>query len=445
VDILSFAAATGGTLITIAAFVVALSIIVFVHEYGHYIVARWSGIHAEAFSLGFGPVLVKWHDKRGTQWQIAALPLGGFVRFKGDAGPGSDKDDAAIAEMSETERRATLAAAPLWARTATVAAGPAFNFLMSIIVFAGIFMVIGVARDAPIIDEMRPVPSAIANELQPGDRVISAAGVATPDLETLMFGDFGTDAEVTYAIDRGGDRLMVTGPNPRLPVIDTVQPGAPADDAGLRRGDVISAIDGTPIGSFAQLQETVAASGAQGASVDLTVWRDGAAETVTLTPRMQDIPAGDGWEQRPLIGIAAQSFFDPATDTPGLLRALWMGMNQTWSIVTMSLDGVWHIVTGAISSCNLQGPIGIAELSGAAAQQGLGDFIWLIAVLSTAIGLVNLFPIPVLDGGHLVFYGYEALRGRPPPPRVYQLLTALGLAAILTLMVFAVSNDLFCP
>jgi regulator of sigma E protease len=98
---------------------VALSIIVFVHEYGHYIVARWSGIHAEAFSLGFGPVLVKWHDKRGTQWQIAALPLGGFVRFKGDAGPGSDKDDAAIAEMSETERRATLAAAPLWARTAT--------------------------------------------------------------------------------------------------------------------------------------------------------------------------------------------------------------------------------------------------------------------------------------------------------------------------------------
>jgi len=445
VDILTLVAATGGTLTTIAAFIVALSIIVFVHEFGHYIVARWSGIHAEAFSLGFGPVLAKWRDRRGTQWQIAALPLGGYVRFAGDAGPASNADGAALAGMSDAERRATLAGAPLWARTATVAAGPAFNFALSILVFAGFFMVSGVARDEPTIGQIRPLPADIVNELRPGDVAISVDGVTTPDLTTLLYTDFGPGADLAWRIDRDGDLLTVTGPNPRLPVVDSVQPGAPAFVAGMRQGDVIRAIDGAPIGSFPELQARVAVAGAGGGPITVTVWRDGETRDFSLSPRMQDIPAEDGWEQRALIGISVQPFFAPVTDTPGPLAALWLGTTQVWSVIAMSLDGLWHMITGAISSCNLQGPIGIAELSGAAAKQGVGDFVWLIAVLSTAIGFLNLFPIPVLDGGHLVFYGWEAVRGRPPAARVQQGLMAAGLALILALMVFALSNDLFCP
>lgn len=444
-DILTLAAATGGTLTTIAAFVVALSIIVFVHEYGHYIVARWSGIHSETFSIGFGPVLAKWTDRRGTQWQIAALPLGGFVKFRGDAGPASNPDSGALQGMDAAESRATMAGAPLWARAATAAAGPVFNFILSILVFAGFFMATGVARDAPVIGEMRPLPPGIVNELQPGDRVLSVAGVETPDLDTLLFSDFGDAAALSYRVARGDTRLTVTGPNPRLPVVDAVQAGAPADRAGLRRGDVVRAIDEAAIGSFPELQDRVTSAGADGTPITVTLWNDGETRQATLAPRMQDVPSGDGWEQRALIGISVQPFFDPVTDMPGPLAALGMGVAQVWSVVALSLDGLWHMITGAISSCNLQGPIGIAELSGAAAEQGIGDFIWLIAVLSTAIGFLNLMPIPVLDGGHLVFYAYEAVRGRPAPPRVQNALFIAGAAAILTLMVFAVSNDLFCP
>jgi regulator of sigma E protease len=232
------------------------------------------------------------------------------------------------------------------------------------------------------------------------------------------------------------------------PVAVSVQPRSAAMDIGIEAGDVITAIDGSPIWSFEQLRAAV--TEAAGTPLLLNVWRpgeDGPQELeFALAPRRADLPLPDGgFETRWLIGVSGGMFFEPATVTPSPLEALGQGVDQTVMIVRSSLSGLWHMVTGAISTCNISGPIGIAEVSGAAASQGLDSFIWFIAVLSTAVGLLNLFPVPVLDGGHLVFHAYEAVAGKPPSDRALRVMMSAGLAVLLTLMVFALTNDIFCP
>ncbi len=431
---------------TVLAFIVALSVIVFVHEYGHYIVGRWSGIKAEIFSLGFGPVLAAWTDKRGTRWQIAALPFGGYVKFLGDSDAASGKDAEGIEDLSSDERRHTMHGAPLWARTATVAAGPVANFILSILVFGGVVMATGVATEEPAVGDVKPMPAEIAVGLEPGDRIAAIDGVQTPDY--TAFYEYAREAAPTpqkdYTVARAGTETTVPGPFPLPPLIETVQPQSAALSAGLQAGDLIRAVDGQPIWAFHQLQEIVAAS--DGEPLALTVWRAGDELEFKLIPKLVDLPNGEGgWEQRTMIGISGGTFFEPRTYTPGPVEALGLGVDRTWAVVNGSLSGLWHMVTGAISACNLQGPIGIAETSGAAARQGFESFVWFIAVLSTAVGLLNLFPVPVLDGGHLVFFGYEAVTGRPPSDKALRIMMAIGLALILTLMVFALTNDLFCP
>lgn len=444
-EILGLIPSFGGFAYTIGAFVVALSVIVAIHEYGHYIVGRWCGIHAEVFSLGFGPKLFTWRDKRGTLWQIAALPLGGYVKFLGDADAASSADGAAIAQMDAATRRRTMHAAPLWARAATVAAGPIFNFLLSILIFAGVMMWQGQARAPLTIAELTPMPVGV-EALQPGDRIVAIHGRDVPDFKD--FGVFVAELprapELDYTVLRDEREITVPGPFPYPPLVSGVSPKSAAMDAGLEKGDVITAVDGTRISSFEDLRSAVMVSG--GAPIDLTVWRSGDTFPMTLTPRSMDVPTDDGgFEQRYLIGVTGGLFFSPETVTPGPFAALALGVDQTVYIVTQSLSGLYHMITGAISTCNLSGPVGIAETSGAAASQGVVSFIWFIAVLSTAVGLMNLFPVPVLDGGHLVFHAYEAVSGRPPSDRALQVLMAGGLALIITMMLFALTNDLFCP
>lgn len=445
-DLIGLIPGFGGLAWTILAFVVALSIIVFVHEYGHYIVGRWSGIHAEVFSLGFGPVVYSRIDKRGTRWQLAALPFGGYVKFLGDSNAASAKADPAVySELTAEQRRATMHGAPLWARAATVAAGPVFNFILSIVVFAGFYLVSGVATDKPTVGEMKPTPFA-AESLLPGDVITALDGTPTPDFAAFM------DHAVTlppapsadYGVTRGRESLTVTGPFPLMPIAATVQPQSAAIEAGLVAGDVIVAVDGKPINAFSELRDLVGNS--EGKPLELTVWRAGETFTSTLTPKRMDLPLSEGgFETRWLIGLSGDLFFTPQTRVPGLLESVSLAGETTWNIATTSLSAIWHVVTGAISTCNLRGPIGIAETSGAAASAGLSTFVWFIAMLSTAVGLMNLFPIPVLDGGHLVFHVYEALTGKPPTDRALRLIMGAGLFAILSLMAFALSNDLFCP
>lgn len=435
----------GGVAFTLVAFVVALSVIVAIHEYGHYIVGRWSGIHAEVFSIGMGPVLWSRTDKRGTRWQIAALPFGGYVKFLGDANAasvGSTNED-----LREVDKRATMLGAPLWARAATVAAGPIFNFVLSFLVFTGVILAQGQATDPLSVKRLPDLPPAYAMELQEGDEIISVGGVDAPPLEAFrsLLDEIPQEKSIDYRVRRDGQEMTVRGPYPYPPLISSVSPDSAAWDVGLEPGDVILGVDGQDVSSFSDLRRIVGASG--GSPLLMQIWRDGATLEFTVVPRRMDLPRAEGgFETRWLVGITGGLFFEPQTEAPGLLTAITGGLSQVWFIVTSSLSGLWHMITGAISTCNLSGPVGIAETSGAMASQGAQSFVWFIAVLSTAVGLLNLFPVPILDGGHLVFHAYEAVAGRPPSDRALRVLMAAGLSVVITLMIFALANDLFlCP
>ncbi|MDY6860453.1 MAG: RIP metalloprotease RseP [Pseudomonadota bacterium] len=444
-DIVASIPSFGNILYTIGAFVVALSVIVAVHEYGHYIIGRISGIHAEVFSIGFGPVLFSREDKWGTKWQIAALPFGGYVKFLGDANAASDRASETLADMEPEMLRHTMHGAPLWARSATVAAGPVFNFILSIAVFTGVLFIRGEAIEPPTVSTLAQLPAEVG-ALRPGDRILAMNGIETPDYAAFYdaVAALPVAPSIDYSVLRDGAQADVFGPYPFPPLIDALQPGSAAMDAGLKVGDVVTSIDGTPIAAFSQLQEIV--TGSDGRALVVEVWRDGAPLEFTLSPRRVDLPLPEGgFETRWLIGMTGGLFFEPATQTPGVVSALTYGAEQTVYIVRSSLSGLYNMLTGAISSCNLRGPLGIAETSGAAASQGWISFIWFIGVLSTAVGLLNLFPIPVLDGGHLVFHVFEALSGRPPSDRALRILMTAGLSIMFALMAFALSNDLFCP
>lgn len=447
-DITSLIPEFGSGLLTVLAFIVALSVIVAIHEYGHYIVGRWSGIGADVFSIGFGPVLWSRVDKRGTKWQIAALPFGGYVKFKGDANAASGKDEEAMSEMTPEERRATMHGAPLWARSATVAAGPVFNFILSILVFGAVFLFQGQASEQLAVGGFRDMDLE-TYDIQVGDRILAIDGVSVPLLgEVEAYESFVKNlprqSPLEYKVDREGNEMIVDGPVLYPPFVTGLAPQSAAYNAGLELGDVITSLDNKPITVFAELKEIVEAS--DGRALPMQVRRDGEQLDFTLVPRRVDEPQADGgfvthWR----IGVAGGLIFEPAMEAVGPGKALTGGVLQTYAIVRGSISGIYHMVTGAISSCNLSGPIGIAQTGGAMASQGAQSFIWFIAVLSTAVGLLNLFPIPMLDGGHLVFYGFEAIAGRPPSDKVMNWLMTGGLFIVLSIMVFGVTNDLFCP
>lgn len=433
----------GNVLLTLLSFVVALSIIVGVHEYGHYIVGRWSGIKAEVFSIGFGPVLLSREDRHGTRWQIAAIPFGGYVKFLGDANAASGADTAAMAAMPADALRHTMHGAPLWARAATVVAGPVFNFIFSIVVFAGLVLAVGVMSTPPKIAKLHPLPHE-GITLKAGDQIVAIAGQPYPEAPTRAYFDALPDQLLLdYDVIRGGDRLTVQGPHYAPARIGFVQPRSAGEAAGLLAGDVILSADGVALETFGELIGVVKA--AQGAPVRLVVWRVGEALEFVIQPELRDVPTADnGFEKRFLIGISSGPFFEAQTVRPGLFEAFGLGVSQTYSVVERSISGLYHLAAGKISSCNMSGAIGIARASKDQAEAGLVDFIGFLGLLSTAVGFLNLLPIPMLDGGHLMFYGYEAVARRKPSERVMTLLMSFGMALVLSVMVFALWNDIFC-
>ncbi|MEM7731591.1 MAG: RIP metalloprotease RseP [Pseudomonadota bacterium] len=449
-DSIAFIPQVGGLFLTLVAFVIALSVIVAIHEYGHYIVGRWCGIKAEVFSIGFGPVLFSRVDKHGTQWQLAALPFGGYVKFLGDANAASGTKADSYDDIPAHVKRQTMLGAPLWARTATVAAGPVFNFILSIAVFAAVMMTQGRAIEPLAVGALKPLPYD-GITIVAGDQLVSINGVPVPERDESnpdIFEDFINalpyQAVLDYQVSRDGAAEVVQGPYPMPPLISQLAPQSAAFDIDMKQGDVIVGVDGNPIVAFNQLKEVVESS--DGRVLQLDVWRAGEILQFALAPRRVDEPQPEGgFKTQWRIGISGGLAFEPATEALSPITALQDGVGQVWRVISSSMSGLYHMVSGAISTCNMSGPIGIAEVSGAMASQGVDSFIWFIAVLSTAVGLLNLFPIPVLDGGHLVFYAYEAVTGRKPSDGALRFLMTLGLTLVLGVMAFALFNDIFCP
>ncbi|MCD7109896.1 RIP metalloprotease RseP [Rhizobium sp. DKSPLA3] len=358
----------------IVPFLLVLTLLVFVHEMGHYLVGRWSGIKIVAFSIGFGPELVGFNDRRGTRWKFCAIPLGGYVKFYGDEDAASTPDYQALEGLSAEERGRTFLGAALWKRAATVAAGPIANFLLAIVIYALLFSAYG----KPIAD----------------------------------------------------------------PVVSEVKPGSAAAESGIRPGDLLVSIDGSAVTTFDDVRRYVGVRPEMPIVVEIR--RDGQRLEVPMAPKRTEITDQFGNKmEMGIIGILTnQESGNFRLQSFGPLEAIGQGALESWHIVTGTFAYIGNLVTGHMKADQLGGPIRVAQASGQMATLGVAAVLQLAAVLSVSIGLLNLMPVPVLDGGHLMFYAIEAIRGRPLGPSAQDIAFRIGFAMVLMLMVFATWNDI---
>ncbi len=357
----------------IVPFIFVLSIVVFFHELGHFLIGRWCGVKVDAFSLGFGPELAHFHDRYGTRWRLAALPLGGYVKFHGDANGASMADDAELAKMPADERAVTFAAQTVWKRAAIVAAGPFANFILAIVIFTGIFYVEG-------------------------------RGVLAPR-------------------------------------VDGVTAGSAAEGAGFQAGDMIVSINGTKIDGFEDMQRIVQVSG--DVPLSFVVERNGTTIELMATPRRRDVTTPFGTTRVGVLGVESNgSQANWHLEHYNLLQSAHLATTETWYIVERTGSYLGGLLVGKESTDQLSGPIRIAEVSGEMAKIGFGAVMNLAAILSISIGLLNLVPIPLLDGGHLFYYAVEAARGRALQDKTQQFGYRIGLTLVAGLMIFATYNDI---
>jgi regulator of sigma E protease len=364
-----------GLIVYLIPFLFVLTIVVFFHELGHFLVARWAGVKVLTFSLGFGPELVGFNDRHGTRWKISAIPLGGYVKFFGDDTEASTPSSDALAGMSEEERQNSFHHKKVGPRAAIVAAGPMANFLLAIAIFTCLFTFVG-------------KPSTTAR-------------------------------------------------------VDQVEPGSAAAAAGFQSGDVVTAIEDSKIGSFSDMQRIVGIRA--GEQLTFTVKRGDSSLQLRGTPQLREVkdPFGNvhrvgvlGITRNTAAGDVTTERVDPAT-------AAWLGVKETWFVIDRTLSYIGGVFTGREAADQVGGPLRIAQISGQVATVGgLAALVQLAAVLSISIGLLNLFPVPLLDGGHLLFYAVEAARGRPLSDRAQERGFRIGLGLVLMLMVFATYNDI---
>ena len=370
----SFNTLSHGFIGYILPFLFVLTVVVFFHELGHFLVARWAGVKVLTFSLGFGPELFGFNDRQGTRWKVSAIPLGGYVKFFGDDSEASTPSSETLAGMSEEDRKHSFHHKKVGPRAAIVAAGPIANFLLAIAIFTALF---------------------------------------------TFFGKPSTTARV-----------------------DTVQAGSAAAAAGFQSGDVVMAIDGDAIGSFSEMQRIVSIRA--GEKLTFTVKRGDSTLQLQGTPELKEVKDNFGNMHRlGVLGITrATNPGDILTERVNPATALWLGIKETWFVVDRTLAYIGGVFAGREAADQVGGPLRIAQISGQVATIGLAALVHLAAVLSISIGLLNLFPVPLLDGGHLLFYTVEAVRGRPLSERAQEMGFRIGLGLVLMLMVFATYNDI---
>lgn len=454
-EVLHLASTIGWLLILIGGFILTLWIIIAIHELGHHLAARWCGIHSEVFSIGMGPSLWERRDRNGTLWRFGAYPIGGFVKFRGDADIASSAARGGEADAAAD----SFPGASLKARAITVTAGPLANFILAILVLAILALMQGVSSQSNVIGEASELPSeplpqqssALTpsdieryDQLREGDHVLSIDGHPINDGDGLSaaIDELAPAVMAEYQVMRDGEEIDFVGPHPDLPVVTRVLPTMPAREAGLQEGDLLIRIDDTDLKTMKDIREILAET--RDASVMLTFWRDGDVRNLSITPALQDHADEDSFETRWSLGVSGGTHFHVKRETPGLFEAIGIGMSQTWDVTTTTLSAIKHMITGAISTCNIAGPIGVAELSTSMTSDGIESFLYFLAVLSIAVGIFNLLPIPVLDGGHLLFHLWEGVKGTPPTERVAAIMTQAGLFLVIGFMIFALLHDLFC-
>jgi regulator of sigma E protease len=374
-EILPSIGAWGSSILyAVAAFLFVLTIVVFIHELGHFLVARWCGVRVLVFSIGFGPELFGFNDRHGTRWKVSAIPLGGYVKFFGDENAASVPDQTAIAAMSEADRKVSFVHQKVGPRAAIVVAGPVANFILAIVIFA---------------------------------------------LAAMIYGRQST-----------------------LPRVDTVQPNSAAAAAGFQPGDVVQSINGRSIRSFSDMQRMVSFSA--GEELAVVVERDGKQVALKAVPALQDVKDNFGNVHRMgVLGITRSLAADEVRfERVGFITAVGIGFSETWALVEQTMTYIWRIFAGRASADQLGGPIMIAQMSGQVASVSFSLLVQFVAMISVSIGLLNLFPVPLLDGGHLLFYSIEAARGRPLSERAQEYGFRIGMALVLMLMVFATYNDI---
>ncbi|KVU80154.1 RIP metalloprotease RseP [Burkholderia ubonensis] len=448
-------------LVELVAFAVAIGVLVVVHEYGHYRVARWCGVKVLRFSIGFGQPVARWVSKKtGTEWTLSALPLGGYVKMLDEREPGPGVKPEELGQAFNRQ--------PVGKRIAIVAAGPIANFLLAILLFSAVFAS-GVTEPAAIIAppaagtvaaragfdgnetivSIRDVPAGDAQPVRSWPdlrwKLLAAAfdhrevvlgardgGASTfdfrVDLRNIAEGDIDDDFMARLGFEPGGGTLSVA----------SVQPGSAAQQAGLKSGDKLLALDGERIGGASRFIDAIKHHA--GKTLAMKIERGGVAQTVTIVPQAQ--PDDETGRQVGRIG-AALSMQTPGVDVRyGPIDSLKLGARRTWDIAVYSLRMFGRMITGDASLKNLSGPVTIADYAGKSARLGPSAFLSFLALVSISLGVLNLLPIPVLDGGHLLYYLVEAATGKAVSERWQLILQRAGLICIVALSAIALFNDL---
>lgn len=404
-------------------------IVVVIHELGHFFAARMVGVKPEIFSVGFGKPIWSRKDRHGIIWQVSRIPAGGYVRFVGD------ENAASLSSVPDGPVVAgSLKAASKSAQAFVAIAGPLANVVFTVVALSVLPLMSGVTSYPWTISNLTVTTDA--NGLRVGDELVTIAGDEITATDTLagFLSRLPDVSEVTYQIERDGSVRAELAPRPDLPLIGNVADGSAAAEAGLQPGDLLKTIDGETVHSWSDLQRIVSAS--DGEPMAFVYDRNGSEMTAQIAPRQSD--------GRWLVGVGGLPLFTLATERPGLAEAVQSGVTRSWELLANLVTGLAGSLTGQNDSCDLDGPIQIATVAGQAIQLGPETFLLFLAVISLGLGVLNLLPVPILDGGHLILLGYEGATGRPLGKKMQATLFIGGVTVIVFLMLTATVNDLTC-